>query len=151
MKPAARRALRVAIGLAIALAVVLGVRAWVVPALIARELRAKFHGPAKFDGWWLGWSSAGVTGLTMREGPGADSPAWLTAQAVETDLSIGGLLRGRVAPGRIDLRGFRIVLRFDEKGDLLTKGPFEGGGGATVPPDVVLENGAVSIDQEGRP
>ncbi len=82
MKPATRRVLRVVIGLAIALVVGLVVRAWVVPAVIGRELRARFHGPAKFDGWWLGWSSAGVTGLTLREGPGADSPAWLTADAV---------------------------------------------------------------------
>ncbi len=151
MKPPARRALRVAIGLAIALVVALVVRAWVVPAVIARELTARLHGPAKFDGWWLAWSSAGVTGLTVREGPGADSAAWLTADAVETDLSIAGLLRGRRAPGRIELRRPRIALKFDEKGDLLTKGPFEAGGAATALPDVVIESGELSIDQKGRP
>jgi translocation and assembly module TamB len=151
MKPAARRALRVAIGLAIALVVALVVRAWVVPAVIARELRANLHGPAKFDGWWLGWSSAGVTGLAVCEGPDGDSPEWLTADRVATDLSVGGLLRGRLAPERIELRGPKIALRFDEKGELLTKGPFEGGGATTAPPDVLIEDGQVTIDQRGRP
>ncbi len=151
MKPTARRAVRVAIGVAIALVVVLAVRTWVVPAAIAMGLRAKLHGPARFGGWWLGWSSAGVTGLTLREGPGGDSPEWLTAEQVETDLSIGGLLRGRLAPGRIVLRGPRLALRFDEKGDLLTKAPFQGGGAAATPPDVDVENGEVMIAQQGRP
>lgn len=152
MKPAARRAIRGAIAFAIVLVVALIVRTWVVPAVIAGQLRARFHGPAKFDGWWLGVSSAGVSGLTLREGPGGDSPAWLTAGRVETDLSIGGLLRGRFSPGKVEIRGPKLVLRFDRKGDLLTRGPFAGG--AATPgavPDLVIEEGEVTIDQEGRP
>ena len=152
MKPAARRALRGAIAFGVVVVVVLVVRAWVIPAVIAGQLRAKLHGPAKFDGWWLGTSSAGVSGLTLREGPGDDSPAWLTAERVETDLSLGGLLRGRFAPTRLDILAPKVVLHFDRKGDLLTKGPFEGDPSSpSSVPDVSIEGGEVTIDQDGRP
>ncbi len=152
MKPAARWALRGAVVLGIVATIVLVIRAWAVPAMIARELRARAHGPVKFEDWWLGADSAGVSGLTLREGPGADSPAWLTAGRVETDLTLGGVLRGRLAPTKLTVVGPKIVLRFDAKGDLLTKGPFEGGSSATGPmPDVGVEGGEVTIEQEGRP
>jgi translocation and assembly module TamB len=151
MKPAARWALRGAIALGVAAVAVLIVRAWVIPAAITAQLSARLHGQAKFDNWWLGFRSAGVSGLTLREGPGADSPAWLTAERVETDLSIGSILRGRLAPATIHVRGPRLLLRFDENSDLVTKGPFGGSGSTASPPDIAVEAGQITIDQRGRP
>ena len=126
------------------------VRAWVVPAVIASALRGRFHGRAEFEGWWLGLHSAGVTGLTLREGPDADSPTWLAAGRVETDLSLGSVVRGRLTPGSIDVRGPKLALRFDEKGELLTKGPFGAAGPTASVPDVAIEDGQITIDQRGR-
>ncbi len=136
----------------VGLGIVLAVRAWVVPGVLASTLRAKFHGPARLDSWWLGRGSAGVEGLSLREGPGPDSPVWLSARRVETDLTLAGMLRGRFAPGRIVLEAPKLALRFDRKGDLLTKGPFAGGGGSAADlPDVEIRDAEVTIEQEGRP
>jgi translocation and assembly module TamB len=152
MKRAVRWARRGIIISLILGAAVLAVRSWVVPAVIAGQLRAKFHGPASFSGWWLGGSSAGVEGLSLREGSGKDAPEWLTARRVETDLSIGGFFRGRFAPTSVAIDGAKIALRFDAKGGLLTKGPFEGESSQPAsPPDLQIKDADLTIDQEGRP
>ena len=45
---------------------------WVVPAVIVGQIRAQYAGEVSIGGWWLGPDSAGVTGLVLHEGAGAD-------------------------------------------------------------------------------
>ena len=143
------------IGLAVLLGAVLVVRQWVVPAMIARALESRYEGKVSVGGWWLGGSSSGITNLSLHEGPGADSPVWATAKAIETDLSLGGLLSGRAMPGKITLRDPEIHFRLAEDGKPLTKPPLKGGGGGGGGggklPDIVVEGAKLTIEQAGRP
>ena len=96
---------RLALGLLIALAlVVLILWIWVIPRAIVSAIRQRYDGDVTIAGWWVNGSSAGVTGLTLRETPDPGSPAWLATDRVTTDLSLWGMLRGRFAPRRIVFR-----------------------------------------------
>src|SRR5579864_1502001 len=101
------------------------IQTWVVPALILRQLEARYGGRVSIRGWWLGGSSAGVWGLVFHEGRAAGSPVWATTQSAATDLSLGGLLRGRWFPSHIKLRSPRITIRLDRQGHVLTRIPFK--------------------------
>ncbi len=152
MKPALRWLRIGAIVLVVLIGAILVVGSWIVPSILANRLRAQFHGPAHFDNWWLGGQSAGVSGLILREGPGDNSESWLSAERVETDLSIGRVFTGRFTPSRIIIENSRLTLRVDRRGALLTKGPFGGGSSsASALPEIEIKNAVVTIEQEGRP
>jgi translocation and assembly module TamB len=152
MKPGKRWAIRVSVIVGVVVVAVVVVRGWVIPSVLTKTLSARLHGQARVGNWWLG-RSAGVEGLSLREGDAADSPEWLSARRVATDLSFAGLFRGRFAPQQVTIDGARLLLRFAKNGDLLTKGPFSGGSPADVTtlPDVDITDAEVTIDQEGRP
>src|SRR5262245_39252885 len=92
------------------------VRYWVIPAAIVAAIRERHEGYVKIDGWWIGGSSAGVTGLALHEEPSPSSPTWAAVDRVATDLSIGALLRGRIAPRRIVFERPSIFYRIDHDG-----------------------------------
>ena len=123
---------------------------WVVPRLIVAEIRKHHRGHVAIRGWWVGRSSAGVTGLTLRESPSADSPAWATAERVTTDLTLGGLLRGRTTPRRLTVLRPRVVYRIGEDGRPTTGMPFKGSGDGPTP-TVIAERGRLTLAQAGRP
>ena len=153
MKPAAKWWKRIAIACGLLLAVGIGIRAWVVPSVLASQLESRLHGRARFDRWWLG-GSAGLGGFVARDGFDADSPVWLEAGRVETDLSLGGLLRLHFAPSRVVIDRPILKLRFDRKGQILTKGPFgrpatDTNAGAI--PAIEIRDATVTVEQEGRP
>ena len=130
----------------------LAVRFWIVPAIIRGQLQARYGGLVQIRGWWLGGTSAGVRNLALGEGPESDSPIWARAEKVETDLSIGKLLRGRFLPDRITLERPVIAFRIGEDGKPLTRPPLKGGGGGSVTlPEIVVHNGQITLAQEGRP
>src|SRR4051812_34939170 len=106
-------------------------RAWVVPAVIVGQLRARVGGRVTIDDWGLNGESAGITGLTVHEGPGADAPVLATAERVTTDLSLGGILRGRFAPGRVTIRRPSVTVRLDREGRPSMKLPESAGGDQT--------------------
>ncbi len=142
----------VGIGLVVLVIVLLCVRTWVVPALIVRQIQARIPGKVTIRNWWIGRDSAGVVGLALHEGPSGGSPVWASADRVSTDLSLGCLLRGRFAPGRVTLEEPKITLRLDRRGELLT--PFQmksGGSSASALPVVVAKDARVTIRQDGRP
>lgn len=150
-----RRKTWVVLGLgAVALlaAAVLVVRTWVVPAVIVRGIEEKYGGKVEVRSWWLGRSSSGIDGLVLHEGPGADSPVWMTADRVETDLSLGDLVRGRTSPGRIVVERPTVVLRVGRDNKLLTDIPLRSGGGSggSLPP-VEARGATLTFRQEGRP
>ncbi len=66
-----------------------------------------------------------------------------------TDLSIRGLLRGRLTPGRIVFDRARIYFRIADDGEILTHLPLKQSQGAT--PEIVVHDGELSMAQEGRP
>jgi translocation and assembly module TamB len=133
--------------LVVLLAAVLAVRTWVVPALIAGQIQSRLGGRASVGSWWLGGSSAGATGLALRDG----SEVWATADRVTTDLSLPGVLRGRTSPRRVTIDGAKLTVRVGRDGRVLTAvgGSSPGGGG--TPPVVVVRNAEVTVRQEGRP
>src|SRR3954451_23018678 len=123
-------------GLASGLVVFLLVRAWVVPALIVRELESLTGGKVTIRGCWLGFGSSGVEGLTLFEGTAPGEPAWATADRVATDLTIGGLVLGRFQPRRLTLTAPRVTLRLGPDGTLLHVpgfGGMAGQGAAPIP------------------
>ncbi len=150
MMPSARARKRLAIGLAAIVIVAVFAGYLAVPLLIRGQLAKRYGGRATFSGWWVNGSSAGVTGLSLHEGPGTDSPVWATAGRVETDLSLGGLLKGRFQPGRIALIRPRITFRLDADGRPLTRPPLKGDGSPSALPEIEVRDGHVRIAQEGR-
>lgn len=153
--PGSRRtwlaAVLVAAGGAVAAFVI--ARSVLVPAMIVRALQARTGGRVEIGSYWLNGCSAGVTGLKLHDGDSAAAPVWADVPSVSTDLSLGGLVRGRFAPGRVNLKGPKVTLRFGEKGDLKTRLRFASGGssGSGPLPVVVADSATIRIEQEGRP
>jgi translocation and assembly module TamB len=137
---------------AVVAAAVLVVRAWVVQAVIVRQIEARYGGKVHVRSWWLGRHSSGITGLELHEGPAADSPVWATAERVETDLSLGDLLHGRTSPGRVVIDRPSITLRLGRDNKFLTDIPIRAGGksGGSRPP-VEARDATLTFRQEGRP
>ncbi len=152
--PISSKALKRA-AIALPIAAVLGfvvVRTWVVPVVIAGQIRARVGGKVTIRDWWLDGRSAGVVGLSLHEGPGAGSSAWATAERVETDLSLRGLLRGRFTPRRVSLVRPVLDFRLDRDGRFRNLPEFRGGGGGpSRVPEVVAQDARVIFRQEGRP
>lgn len=140
-------------GLALATAAVVVVRTWVVPAIIAGQVQSRLVGKVTIRDWWLGFGSAGIIGLTIHEGPDADSPVMASIERVGTDLTLAGLLRGRVAPSKIDIERPDLVFRLDREGHFLNLPVLhKGGEGApTRVPTVSAKEARVTFRREGRP
>ena len=122
----------------------------VIPAMIVAEIRKHHDGYVTISGWWVGRSSAGVTGLTLHESSSPSSPVWATSDRLTTDLSIGSLVQGRLNPGRISILAPRIVCRIGEDGQLTTGMPFKQSSGGPTPA-LIVELGRLTLVQTGRP
>ena len=93
-----------------------------------------------------------MVGLLVHEGRDAGSPVWASAPNVSTDLSLGSLLRGRFAPGRIKIRSLVLGLRLDRDGNLVrTLASHAGGLSAGGAPVVIADGAEINVQQEGRP
>ena len=142
---------RLGLGLLIALALlVVVVWVWVVPAVIRAGIREHYDGHFAFKGWWIGRSSAGLTGLTLHEDPSPSSPVWARVEQVRTDLTLSGLLRGRFTPSRIVFRHPSIQYRIDAQGTPLTNLPLHSQGGGPFP-ELIVEDGQLAMKQSDRP
>jgi translocation and assembly module TamB len=127
------------------------VRTWLVPALIVRVVQSRLAGTITIRDWWLNTTSAGVVGVTLREGRTAESPVWLTAQRVATDLSLRGLLQGRFMPGQVTVERPTVLLRLDRRGQLLTPLPVRSSGAQSAAlPAVTVTRARITVRQEGR-
>ncbi len=142
----------VALGGVAVVGVAIGAMLWIVPRVIAGQVRSRYDGQVNISGWWIGGSSSGVKGLTLHESSDPTSPVWARAEAVETDLTIGGLLSGRTSPKKITLVRPALVFRIDRDGRPLTRPSIRGGSGqAGAMPEVIVRDGTVTLKQEGRP
>lgn len=133
------------------------VRTWVVMAVIRQQVGKVYAGRVEIDSWYLNTRSAGLVGVRVHEGPGADSPVWLTAGRVATDASLSRLIRGRAMPTRVTIERPAIDLRFARDNRLTTRIPFRAGdkpatqnGPSPTLPEIVVEGGSGTIRQEGR-
>ncbi|HZW30460.1 MAG TPA: hypothetical protein VFF52_07095, partial [Isosphaeraceae bacterium] len=138
------------LGLVIALALVFVLGTWVVPAVIVAEIRQHHTGYVTITGWWIHWSSAGVTGLTLHETDSPGSPVWATAERVTTDLSLRSLLRGRFAPRRLIFDHPSVSYRLDATGQPLTTIPLQHAGGGPIP-ELIVRDGQLAMRQADRP
>lgn len=140
-------------GLALLVVVLLGVRTWVVPALIVGQIQSRLEGRVTIRDWWLNGRSAGVVGLTVHDGPAADSPVLASIDRVETDLSLGGLLRGRLTPGRVSLERPVLTFRLARDGRIVNLPRLRGNRNdqTTRLPAVTAEKGEVTFQRAGDP
>ena len=142
---------RLGLGLLIALALILIVLwVWVIPRAIVAAIREHHGGYVTIAGWWVNGSSAGVTGLTLHEGPEPSSPVWLVSDRVATDLTLWGLLRGRFAPSRIVFRHPSIRYRIDAEGNPLTRIILRHSGSGPIP-ELIAEDGQLAMRQADWP
>ncbi len=142
------------LGISIALMLVLlvSLQYWIIPAIIVSQIQAKLEGNVTIRGWWINGKSAGVRGLTIHEGPRHDSPVWLTVEKVAADVTLGGILQGRVSPSRVDVTGPRVTFRVDREGHFLNLPKVKGGGGSSGSlPKIVTTGARVTFRREGRP
>jgi hypothetical protein len=108
--------------------------------------------PLRIAGLDLGFSRSSLFGLQVLERDATEySPPWLTIGSVDADLSLPQLMSGNLADGVVKFRDVHVTLRFDRDGQLLTKLPAPRGEGRGTLPLVKLENGAFTLQQEGRP
>ena len=151
MKRVSNRWRRALAGLAAVTLIVVVFAIWGVRAIISGQLHARYGGRVTFSGWHLGTSSSSLGNLALGETDSPESPVWAEAQRVETDLTIGGILRGRLAPTKITLVSPRITFRVGPDGEVLTLPPLKSQSGTSVVPSVEVHSGRVTITQEGRP
>ena len=125
--------------------------AWLVPALIVAGIRKHYGGHVAIRGWWLGPVLRPASpAWSCTKGTSPASPVWASAELVSTDLSIGGLLRGRFTPRRIRLRAVAVTHRIDDDNRSLTHPPFRHDPGNTLP-EVTGEDARLTLRQVGRP
>ena len=150
------------LGLAVALGVVafFVVRNYLVRVIIIQQIQKQYNGRVELGDWWLNGTSAGVTSLALGESNQADSPAWISTGRISTDISIGGLLRGKFLPTKVEVEHPKLSLEFAKDGNLATPIPFKivkpsgkGKGAAqSFPiPEVIVNHAEVSLGQKGKP
>ena len=141
---------RIALGMVVVLPLAgLAAWRWIIPAAIVAAIQAKHTGHVAIDGWWIGRTSAGVTGLVLHETPAPDSPVWARADRVSTDLSLGGAIRGDFSPDRIEFVRPTIDFRIGADGSPQTTIPLKSGGGGALP-TLEVRDGTLEMRQEGR-
>jgi hypothetical protein len=120
-------------------------------ARVAASLEEAYGGPVQLARVDLGFEATVLHGLRLGEvGDDPGQPAWATADEVVADVSAMGLVSGRASPQRLTLRRPILTLRFNREGHLLTRLPRRDGGARPLPL-IVLEDGQVTIQQEGHP
>ena len=155
-----RRWRRLFVSLALVFLILLGVLiaagAWYVhsdhaTARVAGRLEAALGAPVKVGGIRLGLRDSSVHQVDLYE-PGAETSGtpWLTARDVATDVGIGDLLRDEAIPRSLTLVGVEVRLRFDRAGRLVTRLPRPEHPEEALP-DLRIEGGQLTLQQEGRP
>jgi hypothetical protein len=120
-------------------------------ARVAASLEEAYGGPVQLARVDLGFGSTTLYGLRLGEvGDDPGQPAWASADEVVADVSAMGLVSGHASPRRLTLRRPVLTLRFNREGHLLTRLPRRDCGARPLP-TIVLEDGQVTIQQEGHP
>jgi translocation and assembly module TamB len=152
MSRRARWIRRIAIFVLVVICATFAACTWVVKPVLTRILTDRFHGLASVGSWWLAGSS-GINSLALHEDNSPDSTIWLTAERIQTNVSFSRIIQGKFSPSHVLIANAQLSLRFDERGQLLTKGPFgqESKSEPTAFPEIEIQNASVTIEQTGRP
>ena len=129
---------------------------WVVPAVLSRVLSSRTGSAVTLGPLWISRTAVGVDGLALHDGDSTRAPVWLRVKRVTTDLTFGGLLRGRFVPTRVEAVQPKIALRISADGRLLTSigpkiNPDAPDKGPMPMPTVWAHDAEVTLAQEGRP
>ncbi len=117
---------------------------------VAERLQQMLGGRVAIQNAQIGLiSESSVRGIEVYEDGQASKP-WLRIDDVTADVSVLRLLRDK-SPQDIHLQGARIFLRFDSDGRLLTKLPAKKEGAEERLPNLHIESGELSFNQEHRP
>jgi hypothetical protein len=95
----------------------------------AERLATLLGGPVQVEHAQIGLESSSLEGVQLRE-PGAPpgEPPWLSVASVHADVSLWDLLSGKGMPQHVELKGAKLLLRFNARGSLLTRLPSGGQG-----------------------
>jgi hypothetical protein len=116
--------------------------------MVGDKLEARLGATTKFDRLSVGLASTSLSDLRVYEpGSSLSSEPLLAAGEVDVDVGAIGAARGN-DPSEIHFRDAQVLLRFNRDGDLVTRLPQAGDGGAL--PNIRIESGTLTIRQEGR-
>jgi hypothetical protein len=116
--------------------------------LVERKLEERLGATVQFDQAAVGVTGTTVTNLRVHErGSGPDSLPFLTVGKADVNVGAAGAIVDK-NPSIIRLRDATLLLRFDRKGQLLTKFPNTPGGQGL--PTLTIEASSLIIRQEGR-
>lgn len=121
-------------------------------AAVASQLSESIGLPIEIESLDVGVGSSSAA-LRIPD-PSADPPDDLVrVKSLTTDLSLAGFLSGKSAPTQVTAKDVDILLRLDEKGQLLSPlaTPKSSGSGPATLPAVQVSGGRVRIRQTGRP
>lgn len=125
-----------------------------VATKVAQQLEEELGVPVKVGSASVGlFGSTTVHDVRLHESEG-NATAWLTVQEITTDISAVDILRGKIQPKRVALKGVKAELRYDKEGELLTQLPSkkkEKPSKLPQMPVITVDGGQVTVHQEGRP
>ena len=119
---------------------------------VAAQLSSLFGVPVRVDSVDIGFRRGStVKGMQILEAnPVERLPPWLIAQNLVADVSVVDILQGNPTPREVRLAGAAIALHFDKDGNLLTRLPKPSGGPFQTLPKLRIEDGKVTLSQEGH-
>src|SRR5207245_411306 len=150
-----RRLVLVLIGLVVVVGIgVLAARYYLksthVTAQVASRLQEVYGGPVQVEDADIGVTGSSLHGLRLFEtDPTRGQVPWVEVGTIQADISLWDVLRGTALPHLLTLQDASLTLRFDKDGKLLTQLPPRGGETQTLP-EIRLEKGRLTLQQEGR-
>src|SRR5215207_8586076 len=120
--------------------------------LVTRKLEERLGTNVQIEQLKVGLGSTSVEGLRVYEYEAATgTDPVISVGGVDLDVSALGAAAGAM-PSNVTLRDARVLLRFNQAGDLVTKlPPASASTGDGTLPTVRIQSGALTIRQEGRP
>ena len=120
--------------------------------MVADRLGAAIGLPVEVTSVSLGTRSQSVSFRVLDPAVSGPEAEILAVDSADADVSLGDLLTGRTMPDEVRLKGVRLALRLAADGTVLTTLPkSEGASSGGKLPALVIEDGRLTIRQEGRP
>lgn len=122
-----------------------------IRAQVAARLQTTFGAPVQ-----VGQAQIGIRGSSLQHvqlfqaEASTEEPPWLVIENAQANIPLWDLIKSGALPSRLTLNGVAITLRFDKSGHLLTHIPISGSKLQKVP-DISVEDGRITIQQEGHP
>lgn len=120
---------------------------------VAKQLTSMIGLPVEVADVELGPQTSSVKFRVLDPAGGSTPIEILSVESASADVTLTDLVTGRTEPKELDLRGVSLTLRIDANGKILTTLPQQTAESKTGGPlpRINVENGQVTIRQEGRP